>query len=119
MRVRSTTRRPSRGSIAEWYGRSPAALESCKGSADAGPQRPALRVPWDGQRGDRILRRDVAFPHHHVAVLREIRELPSVAAALLQVEGHAGVDGPAVDVERDRRLASLHHHLVDGLDLVH
>src|SRR5215510_15082671 len=43
----------------------------------------------------------------------------SVAQAALEVEGHAGVDRPAVDVQGDHGFLPLHHDLVDGLDLVH
>src|SRR4051812_24702064 len=92
MRVRSTTRTPSRGSLTDGIV----------------PRRPGSTL------GD-----EVPLAHDHVAVLGVVRQLPAVAAPLLQVEGHAGVDGPAVDVERDGGLLALDDHLVDGLDLVH
>src|SRR5881396_1892170 len=99
------TRMPSRGSII-------AADRTAPEASLAGRARG--RHLGYGARGS-----EVSLADHDVAVLRVIRELAPIAATLLEVEGHAGVDRPAVDVERDHGLAPLDDHLVDGLDLVH
>src|SRR6267142_4621613 len=102
MRVRSMTRMPSRGSIIAADRTAPEAGSA--GRAEGGDL-------GHGARGG-----EVALADHHVAVLRVVRELPPIAATLLEVEGHAGVDRAAVDVQRDHGLAALDDHLVDRLD---
>src|SRR5207247_1225434 len=67
---------------------------------------------------DRI-RRHVPLVQDHLAVPAVERQGPAVADSLLEIEGHARLDGPAVDVQGDHLLLPLHDHLVDGLDLVH
>src|SRR5437667_6951107 len=134
MRVRSTTRMPSRGSMRldGVYPRSgmPRTVKPSRSAAAARRSsrqtKARLSVP-EPQRLPRLssitaatasltrgLRREVALAHHHVPVPRVVRELPPVAAPPLEVEGHAGIDGVAVDVEGDGGLAALHDDLVEG-----
>src|SRR5438034_6156103 len=62
---------------------------------------------------------EVALADHDLSVLAVEAQLPAIAPPLLEVEGHAGLDGLAVDVEGDDRLPSLHDDLMDRLHLVH
>src|SRR6188474_3293410 len=100
MRVRSMTRMPSRGSTSGSYRAEGASARRAQG----------------GDHGHGVGGGDVTLADDDVAVLRIVGELAPVAAALAEVEGDAGIDRPAVDVQGDHRLGSLDHHLVDRLD---
>src|SRR6266705_580001 len=83
-----------------------------------GGRRPGSGLSASGCLRDRI-GRHVPLVQDHLSVPAVERQRPAVADSLLEIEGHARLDGSAVDVQGDHLFLPLHHHLVDGLDLVH
>src|SRR5262249_16133644 len=81
-----------------------------------GASGPELAWP---RRARSRTRHEVLRARNHVSVAAGEGQRAGIAHAGPEVEGHAGVDGPAVDVQGDDGLLPLHHDLVDGLGLVH
>src|SRR5262245_2790814 len=62
---------------------------------------------------------EVALVRHDLAIAAVEGELAPIATLALQVERHARIDGPTVDVKGDSRFLAREDDLVDRLRLVH